>query len=122
MSSHNIYHLRGNAIHSDKKLMISNGKATIVFCFADWCGFCQRTKPVFQSMADKHSSKLNFATVNYSKDISPEEKSLNGKVSAMFGVSAFPTFLLFDSKGKHVDTIQGALPEDEMMKRLSKFM
>lgn len=122
MSSHNIYHLHGDAIHSDKRLMISNGKATLVFCFADWCGFCRKTKPVFQSMADKYSSKINFATVNYSKDISPGEKSLNEKVSAMFGVSAFPTFLVFDKNGKHVDTIQGALPEEHLMKKLSKFM
>lgn len=122
MPSNNIYMLRGNAIHSDKRLMIANEKATVVFCYADWCGFCRKTKPVFQSLADKYSSKVNFATVNYSKNISSEEKSLSEKVSAMFKVSAFPTFLVFDKNGKHVDTIQGALPEDKMMQILSKFM
>lgn len=119
--SNNIFMLRGNALRG-KNIKLSNGKATIVFCFADWCGFCKRTKPVFQSMADKHSSKVNFATVNYSRNIPKEEEDLNKEVSKKFGVSAFPTFLVFDSDGNHVDTIQGAVPEQEMMKRLSKFM
>lgn len=122
MQSNNIYHFRGHALDSHNHLSLKNGKPTVVFCFADWCGFCQRTKPVFQSFADKHSSKINCGTVNYSKNISAEENELNKKVASVFGVSAFPTFLVFDSNGKHVDKIEGAVSEEEMVRRLSKFM
>lgn len=68
---------------------------------AEWCGPCQKIKPFFAELAQKHASSALFVKV----DVDEVEE-----ISTEAGVMAMPTFQVY-KKGELTDTTTGARTE-----------
>ncbi|CAI6093630.1 hypothetical protein V2G26_017277 [Clonostachys chloroleuca] len=68
--------------------LLSSTTHVVVDFYADWCPPCRAIAPIFSKLADAHTTKnqLAFAKVNVDHV---------KNVSARYGVSAMPTFVIF---------------------------
>ncbi|KAJ4367872.1 hypothetical protein N0V86_009711 [Didymella sp. IMI 355093] len=73
----------------DVETVLKSSKYVVVDFYADWCPPCRAIAPVFSKLADDHavSGQLGFAKVNvdHVKDVAKK-----------YGITAMPTFLLFE--------------------------
>ncbi len=63
----------------------------LVMFYADWCPFCQKFKPIFESAANSLSSRQKFYESNINDDDNP--------LWERFSINAVPTLIAFE-KGK----------------------
>jgi thioredoxin 1 len=84
-------HLESNQFD---KLLSSEEKALVMF-YADWCPFCQRFKPIFESAIITKSGGNGYKF--YESKVNDDENPLWDR----FSINAVPTLLAFD-KGKIV--------------------
>ena len=80
-------HLEPNDIDS---LLFSKKKALIMF-YADWCPFCQRFKPIFESANDNEFAIRGYTF--YESKINDDDNPLWDR----FVISAVPTLLAIDN-------------------------
>ncbi len=80
-------HLQPNQFED---ILPSQEKALVMF-YADWCSFCQKFKPIFESAANSISSGQKFYESNISDDDNP--------LWERFSIKAVPTIIAFE-KGK----------------------
>ena len=88
---------------------INDSKPTLILCYADWCGWCQRFKPTWARIKTTLSKNkdINVVEVEYD-NISLMPKSLQG-------VRGFPTLqILKNGKLKH--EYQGDRNHDDIVK------
>lgn len=89
-----LYNLSSKAIQHDGTVHGQSwdvdGKSTIVFVHADWCGYCKRTMPEFVK-ASGSIDKVRFALLS---DV--ELKKMENPLQ----VTGFPSFFLLDESGK----------------------
>lgn len=81
---------------------LGQGRPALLFVKAEWCGHCQRTKPVI----DRVSRILGSAVPVYTVD-SDENKALVRR----WQVEGFPTIMYSDGRGNHF-VYKGARTED----------
>ena len=81
----------------------------LVDCWAPWCGPCRSLAPVLEQLASEYKGRLKIAKLNTDD---------NPKIAMKYNIQSIPTMLLFNN-GKKVDTIVGALPKQEIERRLS---
>jgi thioredoxin len=76
--------------------ILSKGKKAVVMFYADWCPFCQKFKPVFESAITndpKHTkSKTKFRYKLYGAKINDDDNPLWDK----FSINSIPTIIAFD--------------------------
>ena len=73
-------------------LLSSKEKALVMF-YADWCPFCQRFKPIFESAISTRSTNNGYTL--YESKVNDDDNPLWDR----FSIFAVPTLLAFD-KGK----------------------
>lgn len=78
---------------------LSNGRATVIDFYADWCGPCKMISPVFHQLSEKFGDKLNFVSVDV--DANPE-------IAQSYAVEAMPTFVFLSESGEEINRIVGA--------------
>ena len=71
------------------KLLSLGGKALVMF-YADWCPFCQRFKPIFESAAAKSESSTNSCKM-YEAKVNDDDNPLWDR----FSINAVPTVIAF---------------------------
>jgi thioredoxin 1 len=71
------------------KLFSLGGKAIVMF-YADWCSFCQRFKPIFESAAKSKSSTTSYKM--YEAKVNDDDNPLWDR----FSINAVPTVIAFD--------------------------
>lgn len=59
-------------------------KVELILIKADWCGFCKRFTPVWNTLQEQYKNKFKFTTYDGDKDRTLVEK---------FNVKGFPTIL-----------------------------
>jgi thioredoxin 1 len=87
----NMEHLESNQFD---KLLSSEERALVMF-YADWCPFCHRFKPIFESATITKSGDNGYKF--YESKVNDDENPLWDR----FSINAVPTLLAFD-KGKIV--------------------
>ena len=71
------------------KLFSLGGKALVMF-YADWCPFCQRFKPIFESAAAKSKSSTTSCKM-YEAQVNDDDNPLWDR----FSINAVPTVIAF---------------------------
>ena len=64
--------------------LLSSGQKTVAMFYADWCPFCKRFKPVFESVKSKYK-KIQL-------ELNEDENPMWDK----FAISAVPTLIAFE--------------------------
>ncbi len=99
-----------------KELNYSNFDATIakgntvVDFWAIWCGPCKVISPIVEQVAGELTGKVTFGKVNVDVEYELAER---------FGVMSIPT-LIFFKNGEIVERVAGALPKNELLKRVKE--
>ncbi len=81
----------------------------LVDCWAPWCGPCRSLGPVLEQLASEYKGRLKIAKLNTDD---------NPKIAMKYNIQSIPTMLLFN-KGQQMDRLVGALPKQEIERRIS---
>ena len=73
--------------------------------WVDWCGHCQRFKPVWNKLKRENTEDVNYVDVNCEK-----EKELAQKE----GIQGFPTIRLYDADGALLEELEGSRDEENI--------
>jgi thioredoxin 1 len=87
-------------------------RIVLVDLWAEWCGPCKMMEPVVAEIAEEFSDTIKVVKLNIDE---------NQKTPTKFGVMNIPTLLIF-KEGKEVDRLIGALPKNQLLKKLEKHM
>ena len=73
--------------------LLSSGKSALFMFYADWCPFCQRFKPIFESAITTKPASNGYKF--YESKVNDDDNPLWDR----FSIGAVPTLIAFD-KGK----------------------
>lgn len=88
---------------------VSEGDVVVDF-WAEWCGPCKMLSPIVDELAKDMKGKVKFGKVNVDKE---------SDLAQRFEVMSIPT-LLFFKDGKQIDGLAGAMPKEELKKRIEE--
>ncbi len=92
--------------------IVSKYPLTVVDCWAQWCGPCKRLSPTIDVLAKEYQGQIVFGKLNVDE---------NPATARNFEVSGIPALLVFKD-GKFAGQIVGALPKEQIIKRLKILM
>ena len=81
-------------------------------CWAPWCGPCRMVGPIIDELAGEWRGRIKVAKLNTDE---------NPQTAARFQIRSIPTMLVFH-QGQLRDTLVGALPKKEIVKRMSAYL
>lgn|SRR5574344_419863 len=84
--------------------VLQSDTLVLVDFWASWCGPCKMMNPKVAEVADKYENKVKVVKVNI--DDQPQ-------IAQQYQIKAIPAFLVFKG-GKIVNSIEGAVPQDEL--------
>lgn len=84
----------------------------LVDFWAVWCGPCRVIAPVVEELASEYAGKLKVGKMDVDN---------NRQAAGNFGIRSIPTLLVFKG-GEVVETVVGALPKAEIVKKVSKHL
>ncbi|MFP4000913.1 MAG: thioredoxin [Thermoplasmata archaeon] len=79
--------------------------------WADWCGPCKILAPIIEELAEEMQGEVAFGKLDV---------DANKAKSSEYSVSSIPTMIVF-SDGEVVDKMIGALPKDDIKKKLEQY-
>jgi thiol-disulfide isomerase/thioredoxin len=103
------------AIKKDGLYITKNLKSPgMLLIFANWCGHCQRFKPIFNELCRQLGNDFHC--------ISIEDTQLqkNGKLTEALDFRGFPTIKFFDQSGKIISEYNGERSKPELLKHICK--
>ena len=92
--------------------VLSYQGVVLVDCWAPWCGPCRMVAPVLEELASEYRGRAKIVKLDTDQ---------NPKASMKYNIRSIPTMLIFKG-GDLVDTLVGALPKQEIEKRLVAFL
>ncbi len=84
----------------------------VVDCWAPWCGPCFMIAPILEELAKDYAGKIVFGKLNVDE---------NQRTAMKYGIMSIPALLIF-KKGKHVDTVIGAMPRQMLEPQIKKYL
>ncbi len=76
--------------------------------WAPWCGPCRMIAPVIEQLAGELAGRVRVAKLNTDE---------NQMTASRFSVRSIPTLLVL-KEGREIDRLVGALPKEEILRRL----
>ena len=89
--------------------VIKSQTPVLVDFWAEWCGPCRMVAPIVDEIASDLKGKLKVGKINVE-----EAPDLAGR----FNVMSIPTLLLFKN-GEPIEQIVGAMPKDQLVKKIN---
>ena len=84
--------------------------AVVVDFYAEWCMPCLMMAPIIEDLADKFEN-ISFAKLNVDE---------NQDIANKMGISSIPCLIVF-KEGKEIDRIVGALSQEVLEEKISKY-
>ncbi len=94
--------------HTFQQEVLAHEGAVLVDCWAPWCGPCRIIGPILDELALSFSGKAKIVKLNVDE---------NPLTASQFQIQSIPTLLFFKA-GKLVDKLVGAVPKEEIERRL----
>ena len=104
-------HIDTSDANFDKDI-IEKDKLVIVDLWAEWCGPCKLMEPVLKEFAEEFSEHVKLVKLNIDQ---------NQETPSKYNVMNIPTLLLFKDS-KEVDRIIGAMPKNQLIKEIKKYL
>ena len=92
--------------------VITSQEPVLVDFWAEWCGPCKAITPIVEEIAGQYAGRLKVGKLNVDDAAG---------TATRFGIRSIPS-LLFFKDGKVVDTIIGAVPKGEIIRKLDKVL
>ena len=80
----------------------------LVDFWAEWCGPCKQIAPIVEEIAQSYDSKIKVGKIDV---------DANNQTSLNYMIRSIPS-LLFFKNGKVVDQIIGAVPRQQLLKKV----
>ena len=87
---------------------IKNGLKLVEF-YASWCGYCKKQRPILDELS---ANNIWIGLVNVDR---------NPNLGERFGISGFPSFLLF-KEGKIIAALSGYHEKSQLLSRLMEHL
>ena len=84
----------------------------LVDMWAEWCGPCRMIAPAIEQLVTELAGRVIVGKMNIDE---------NPATPSRFGVRSIPTLLVFKD-GREVDRLVGAMPKQEILRRLQGFL
>lgn len=84
----------------------------VIDCWAEWCAPCLMVHPIIENLAKKYKGKMAFAKLNIDQ---------NKEIAGRYSIMSIPTLLVF-IKGKMIDSIVGAMPQEALEEKIGAFL
>jgi thioredoxin 2 len=81
-------------------------------CWAPWCSACKMVGPIISELAAEFKGVFRIGKLNV---------DTNPQTSTRFDTRSIPTLLIFDN-GQLKDTLVGAMPKPEIVRRMQPFL
>lgn len=94
---------------SEWDLLISDNKLVAADFWAEWCPYCLRVKPIFESVAEDYRD-IKFVKINVQEET---------ELVSRYGIQGLPVIKFF-CEGKEVGEIVGFVLEGELKKQVKK--
>lgn len=84
----------------------------LVDFWAEWCAPCQMVVPALEQLRDNYKDQIKVVKLNVDE---------NPNTPATYGIMGIPALLLFKG-GEVKENIVGALPQDQIVERVTKHL
>lgn len=95
-----------------EKWVVHSPLPVLLDCWATWCGACRMAMPVIDQLAAEWKGRIRVCRLDVDQ---------NPATASRFHVQSTPTALIFD-KGQLVDMMVGAVPKNQMVQRMGRFL
>ncbi|MEI6692297.1 MAG: thioredoxin [Chlorobium sp.] len=93
-----------------KQEILESDKVALVDFWAAWCGPCMMLGPVIEELAGEYEGKAVIAKLNVDE---------NPATASQYGIRSIPSLLVFKN-GEVVDQMLGALPKNQISKKIDE--
>ena len=91
---------------------ITKGNPGLLLIYADWCGYCNRFKPVYNEICDQMGSKFPCVSIEHS-DLTNDEVLIS-----KLDFQGYPTIKFFDQHGKILGDYNGDRNKSSILKHI----
>lgn len=114
----NVIYLEGSDFNPDGSV-VSDGRPTIIMCYADYCGHCKSAKPAFQSIVSK-APNIRVCAVHGGDGGATDRQAEEVVRNLLKPFRGYPSYLLMDKNGRFVSAYEGDRSAEAIIEFCSK--
>ena len=82
----------------------NNGTIKFYYFYVDWCPYCTKSKPHYESLKTNHTTSINGKEIEYfDKDLTDDTDNNNINLIKKYNIDSYPTIFIIDENEKRID-------------------